>query len=193
MPYSQRETDECVVLEPDMPANSAVIWLHGLGADGFDFVPIVKELNLPATAAVRFLFPHARPRPVTINNGFVMRAWYDIRSLGGSGVEDDAGIRESAGIVGRYIGNRVLPASPPAASVLQAFHRAALSRCMRAFDIHNALRASWHFQPTCLYAARWLRKPHLPIATCRFSCVTVCTIRSCRQPWVWRRAICCSR
>ncbi|HEY5807264.1 MAG TPA: alpha/beta hydrolase-fold protein, partial [Povalibacter sp.] len=103
MPYSQRETDECVLLEPDMPANSAVIWLHGLGADGFDFVPIVKDLNLPATAAVRFLFPHARPRPVTINNGFVMRAWYDIRSLGGSGVEDDAGIRESAAVIGRYI------------------------------------------------------------------------------------------
>jgi phospholipase/carboxylesterase len=103
MPYQTNESAESVVLEPGSPADAAVIWLHGLGADGHDFVPIVEELRLPPTMAVRFIFPHARPRPVTINNGFVMRAWYDITGLGPDRKEDDAGIRESAAVVRGYI------------------------------------------------------------------------------------------
>jgi phospholipase/carboxylesterase len=103
MPYRTNESAESVVLEPGSPADAAVIWLHGLGADGHDFVPIVEELRLPPTMAVRFIFPHARPRPVTINNGFVMRAWYDITGLGPDRKEDDAGIRESAAVVRGYI------------------------------------------------------------------------------------------
>jgi phospholipase/carboxylesterase len=103
MPYTTHQSAENVVLDPPTTADAAVIWLHGLGADGFDFVPIVEELRLPASMAVRFIFPHARPRPVTINNGAVMRAWYDITSLGGNRVEDGAGIRESAAIVRGYI------------------------------------------------------------------------------------------
>jgi phospholipase/carboxylesterase len=73
---------------------AAVIWLHGLGADGHDFEPIVPELRLPASRPVRFIFPHAPQRPVTINGGMRMRAWYDIFALGG-GAEDEAGIRAS--------------------------------------------------------------------------------------------------
>ena len=103
MPYTTHESEENVVLEPATTADAAVIWLHGLGADGYDFVSIVDELRLPPTLAVRFVFPHARPRPVTINNGFVMRAWYDITGLGPDRKEDDAGIRESAGVVNGYI------------------------------------------------------------------------------------------
>lgn len=103
MQYTTHESEESVVLEPAATADAAVIWLHGLGADGHDFVPIVDELRLPSTMAVRFIFPHARPRPVTINNGFVMRAWYDITGLGPDRKEDDAGIRESAGVVNGYI------------------------------------------------------------------------------------------
>jgi phospholipase/carboxylesterase len=103
MPYTTHESEEHVVLEPATTADAAVIWLHGLGADGYDFVPIVNELRLPPAMAVRFIFPHARPRPVTINNGFVMRAWYDITGLGADRKEDDAGIRESAGVVNGYI------------------------------------------------------------------------------------------
>ena len=72
--------------------DAAVIWMHGLGADGHDFEPIVPALNLPSRLAVRFVFPHAPVRPVTINNGMSMRAWYDIFSLGG-GIEDEAGLR----------------------------------------------------------------------------------------------------
>jgi phospholipase/carboxylesterase len=103
MPYTQRESDDAVVLEPSSSATATVIVLHGLGADGFDFVPIVSELKLPDALAVRFIFPHAKARPVTVNNGYVMRAWYDIIAFGGSGPEDDAGIRESAALVGRYV------------------------------------------------------------------------------------------
>jgi phospholipase/carboxylesterase len=103
MPYTTHQSAEDVVLDPPTSPDAAVIWLHGLGADGFDFVPIVEELRLPPTMAVRFIFPHARPRPVTINNGFVMRAWYDITSLGPDRVEDEAGIRQSAGVLRSYI------------------------------------------------------------------------------------------
>ena len=71
---------------------ASVIWLHGLGADGHDFEPIVPELEL--AAPVRFVFPHAPVRPVTLNQGMRMRAWYDILQLGG-GPEDEAGIRAS--------------------------------------------------------------------------------------------------
>jgi phospholipase/carboxylesterase len=79
----------------------AVIWLHGLGADGYDFEPIVPELRL--RAAVRFVFPHAPVRPVTINGGMRMRAWYDIFGFGPSAPEDEDGIRDSAAAVERLV------------------------------------------------------------------------------------------
>jgi phospholipase/carboxylesterase len=81
----------------------SVIWLHGLGADGSDFVPIVRELDLSGCPPIRFVFPHAPSMPVTINNGFVMRAWYDI--LGNDLVrrEDEAGLRKSQELVEQLI------------------------------------------------------------------------------------------
>jgi phospholipase/carboxylesterase len=72
-----------------------VIWMHGLGADGWDFVPLVRELPLPGDLALRFIFPHAPVRPVTINNGFEMRAWYDIAMNDIARLPDEKGIRES--------------------------------------------------------------------------------------------------
>ena len=89
------ESDLEVRLEPREPANAAVIWLHGLGADGHDFVPIVPELGLPAGHRIRFIFPHAEVRPVTLNGGMAMRAWYDIATLDRNGAVDDAGIAAS--------------------------------------------------------------------------------------------------
>lgn len=121
MPYTTHESEESVVLEPAATADAAVIWLHGLGADGYDFVPIVNELRLPLTMAVRFIFPHARPRPVTINNGFVMRAWYDITGLGADRKEDEAGIRESAGVVNGYIEQQNARGVPTERIVLAGF------------------------------------------------------------------------
>jgi phospholipase/carboxylesterase len=76
-----------------------VIWMHGLGADGWDFVPIVRELPLPEGLALRFIFPHAPMRPVTINNGMTMRAWYDIAQMDLARVPDEGGIRESQALV----------------------------------------------------------------------------------------------
>ncbi|HEY7820058.1 MAG TPA: dienelactone hydrolase family protein [Vicinamibacteria bacterium] len=70
-----------VEIDPPGSPSASVIWLHGLGADGHDFEPIVPELHLPEGARVRFVFPHAPMRPVTINGGYVMRAWYDIKTL----------------------------------------------------------------------------------------------------------------
>jgi phospholipase/carboxylesterase len=78
--------------------DASIIWLHGLGADGRDFEPIVPELRLPASLQLRFIFPHAPVRAVTINQGMRMRAWYDIFQLGG-GPEDEAGIRASQKLV----------------------------------------------------------------------------------------------
>ena len=83
---------ETIQIESGPNPQAAVIWLHGLGADGHDFEPIVPELELPEP--VRFVFPHAPIRPVTINQGMRMRAWYDIFQFGG-GPEDAAGIRAS--------------------------------------------------------------------------------------------------
>ena len=84
---------ETIEIETGREPRAAVIWLHGLGADGHDFEPIVPELGMPATApGVRFVFPHAPVQPVTINGGAVMRAWYDVT---GDGRQDAAGIRSS--------------------------------------------------------------------------------------------------
>ena len=86
---------EAIDVETGPSPRAAVIWLHGLGADGHDFEPIVPEMKLPAGAAIRFVFPHAPMRPVTVNNGMVMRAWYDVMISGGRRQEDEPGVRES--------------------------------------------------------------------------------------------------
>lgn len=89
---------ETIEIETAKNPAASVIWMHGLGADGNDFVPIVNELELDGTPPIRFVFPHAPMRPVTINNGYVMRAWYDV-SLGDlegqSRRADEMGVRES--------------------------------------------------------------------------------------------------
>jgi phospholipase/carboxylesterase len=86
---------DAIELETAPAPQACVIWLHGLGADGHDFVPVVPELGLPTSLAVRFVFPHAPMRPVTINAGYVMRAWYDVRDDSGVRREDVAGVQES--------------------------------------------------------------------------------------------------
>lgn len=96
----------------------AIIWLHGLGADGHDFEPIVPQLRLPFAA--RFVFPHAPVRPVTINNGLSMRAWYDLKSIG-PGPEDEVGIRASAELVRGLIDREVERGMAPEQIVLAGF------------------------------------------------------------------------
>ena len=96
-------TAETVEVGGGEKPDGTVIWLHGLGADGHDFEPIVAELDLDKQADLRFVFPHAPVRPVTINGGIPMRAWYDVMSLDRSGPQDEAGIRDSAETLKRLI------------------------------------------------------------------------------------------
>lgn len=108
------------------PAPTAsVIWMHGLGADGYDFVSIVKELQvntLPGLeGGVRFIFPHAPTRPVTINNGYVMRAWYDIKLIDLVRQEDEPGIRESQGQIEALIAQEEKRGIPARRIVLAGF------------------------------------------------------------------------
>ena len=86
---------DAVSVGPD-DAKYSVIWLHGLGADGYDFEPIVPELQFKTKAQTRFIFPHAPARPVTINNGYVMPAWFDIHAIDEKAPEDETGIRDTA-------------------------------------------------------------------------------------------------
>lgn len=81
---------ETIIIETSQPIQQSVIWLHGLGADGHDFAPIVPELNIPNT---RFIFPHAPHRAITMNNGYEMRAWYDLYGLTLQTKQDEAGMR----------------------------------------------------------------------------------------------------
>ncbi len=99
---------DAIRIETGPRPEAAILWLHGLGADGHDFEPIVPELKLKKP--LRFIFPHAPMRPVTINQGMRMRAWYDILQLGG-GAEDEAGLRASQKITEELIRAQGLPAN----------------------------------------------------------------------------------
>ena len=111
---------ETIEVETGPRPSAAVIWLHGLGADGHDFEPVVPELRLPASTPVRFIFPNAPQRPVTINMGMRMRAWYDILQMGG-GPEDEAGIRESQGLLEKLISTQKQNGIPARKIVLAGF------------------------------------------------------------------------
>ena len=90
---------DSVIVETGSSPDAVVIWLHGLGADGHDFEPVVPELGLRDGLSVRFVFPHSPVRSVTINNGMAMRAWYDIKSFDINGRSDEQGIRESQSLI----------------------------------------------------------------------------------------------
>jgi len=97
---------ETIEIETAPNPAAAVIWLHGLGADGNDFAPIVPELGLGGLPGMRFIFPHAPMMPVTINNGYVMRAWYDVTPGDLEGRQrqaDEGGVRASQAAIGKLI------------------------------------------------------------------------------------------
>jgi phospholipase/carboxylesterase len=115
---------DAIEIETGKNPSSSVIWMHGLGADGNDFVPIVSELELDGVPATRFLFPHAPMRPVTINNGYVMRAWYDVALgdlEGNSRRADERGVRESQNSITALIEREVKRGVEPAHIVLAGF------------------------------------------------------------------------
>ena len=124
-----------IVIGSEAPQGS-VIWLHGLGADGHDFEPIVPELRLPAELGLRFVFPHAPVQPVTLNGGMAMRAWYDIISLDRGGPVDEAGIRASAAILDNLIVREQERGIAADKIVVAGFSQGG------AIALHSALRSS---------------------------------------------------
>jgi phospholipase/carboxylesterase len=112
---------ESLEVETAPSPDRAVVWMHGLGADGHDFVDIVPALRLPSRPAVRFVFPHAPMQPVTINGGAVMRSWYDIRPDGGGRREDERGIRQSQVRVEALIAREKARGVPAGRVVLAGF------------------------------------------------------------------------
>ena len=116
-------TAPLVTIEIETAPNptAAVIWLHGLGADGNDFVPIVRELDLSACQPIRFIFPTAPTRPVTINGGYVMRAWYDIFTPDLVRREDDSGLRASQAQIEALIDKEIARGIPANHIVLAGF------------------------------------------------------------------------
>lgn len=125
---------ETIVVEPAAPANAAVIWMHGLGADGHDFEPVVPEFDLRLPLSVRFIFPHAPFRPITINGGHVMRGWYDITELSSLRQEDATGVQASARAIEALIAQQIESGIPAQRIVLAGFSQGA------AMALHTALR-----------------------------------------------------
>ena len=109
-----------IEIETKPKPSHSVIWLHGLGADGNDFVPIVQELSLPPLG-IRFVFPHAPMRPVTINGGFVMRAWYDIAHQDLGMKEDEQGVRQSQKMIEKLIAKEETRGVPMSRIVVAGF------------------------------------------------------------------------
>jgi len=125
---------ETIVTETHAPITASVIWLHGLGADGYDFAGISSQLQLPAELGIRFIFPHAPVRPVTINNGLAMRAWYDIYSLNNLQHEDRTGIQVSEQAVRQLIQQQQAAGIPSTRIILAGFSQGG------AIALHTGLR-----------------------------------------------------
>ncbi len=125
-----------VEIETRPDVDSSVIWLHGLGADGHDFEPIVPDLNLPDDLALRFIFPHAPSIPVSINNGYIMPAWYDIQQNDLGIKQDEAGIRQSAKSIEHLIERERMRGIASRRIILAGFSQGG------AMALHTGLRTS---------------------------------------------------
>jgi phospholipase/carboxylesterase len=115
---------DAIQIETGSAPRASVVWMHGLGADGNDFVPIVRELDLEGAPDIRFVFPHAPMRPVSINNGYVMRAWYDVKwgdLEGGSKQPDNAGVRASQELIAQLVEREIARGIAAAHIVLAGF------------------------------------------------------------------------
>ena len=128
------ETVEVITCENPQ---GSIIWLHGLGADGHDFEPIVPELRLPSDKSLRFVFPHAPVQPVTINGGMAMRSWYDIVSFDSEGRADRAGVLESSELLEGLIVREIDRGIAPQKIVVAGFSQGG------AVAIHTALQTEY--------------------------------------------------
>ena len=133
---------DAIEIETARNPTAAIIWLHGLGADGNDFVPIARELDLSGVEAVRFVFPHAPMQPVTINNGYVMRAWYDV-SYGDLEVRskraDEKGVRDSQAAITRLIDREIARGVASRNIVLAGFSQGGAITLQTGLRYPNAL------------------------------------------------------
>lgn len=125
---------DSVVIDPGATPRACIIWLHGLGADGHDFEPLIRELGLVQAYAVRVVLPHAPQRPVTINGGMVMRAWYDIPAVDFSRNQDSSGVRESEQQMRALIAREIAGGIPAERIVLAGFSQGG------AVVLHTGLR-----------------------------------------------------
>lgn len=124
----------CIELESAPNPTAAVIWLHGLGADGNDFAGLVPELDLKGCPPIRFVFPHAPSIPITINGGYVMPGWYDLYGMDLVSRQDDRGIQKSEWAINALIENEVARGIPYERIVLAGFSQGC------AMALHTALR-----------------------------------------------------
>lgn len=130
---------ECVETETGPAPGHAVVWLHGLGADGNDFAPIVPQLRAAQARAVRFVFPHAPVRPVTVNGGMAMRAWYDIRGFEIARDQDTEGIEQSMRQVQKLLERELERGIEPHNLVLAGFSQGGALALRLALSLPNGL------------------------------------------------------
>ena len=128
-------TLESVIVETGTRPSFTIIWMHGLGADGHDFEPLVPELIEAGMPSLRFVFPHAPVRPVTLNNGYRMRAWYDLLAIDRRAAEDAEGIHASAGAIGELIKRENASGIPTSRIAIAGFSQGG------AMALHVATRA----------------------------------------------------
>tara|TARA_Y200000002_G_scaffold349841_1_gene326798 strand:+ start:3148 stop:3819 length:672 start_codon:yes stop_codon:yes gene_type:complete len=144
----------CVEINPSAAPDACVIWLHGLGDSGHGFAPIVPELKLPESLSVKFLFPHAPERPITINNGMRMRAWYDIKSLDFESRADLEGVKASAEQVEQLIKAQIESGIPSERIILAGFSQGGV------IALHLAPRFA-HKLAGVLALSTYMREPSL--------------------------------
>jgi len=128
------ELPECIEINPGCAPRASILWLHGLGADGNDFAPLIPQLGIVDALGVRVLLPHAPHQPVAINNGMVMRAWYNITAADFRATEDAAGIRASEALLGALIAREIERGIPAEHILLAGFSQGG------AIVLHTGLR-----------------------------------------------------
>jgi len=137
--YNKQSSEKNISILPTKEPAGSVIWLHGLGADGNDFAPIVPELKLQESLPLRFIFPHAPFKPVTINNGYVMRAWFDIKSLEIDQKVDEKEIQDAVKLIEDYISSEESLGIPTEKIILAGFSQGAVIALLTGLTFQKRL------------------------------------------------------
>lgn len=124
---------ETIIIEPDVPADSCIIWLHGLGATADDLVPVAKQLIFD-NKALRFIFPQAPSRPITLNQGYYMPGWYDVLGINRTSIQDEVGIKTSENLLIEIIENQISSGIAANKIILAGFSQGGV------MALHTALR-----------------------------------------------------